>query len=140
MKIAIGSDHGGFDLKSQIIEALSKEGIFIKDMGTNSKDSVDYPIYGKAVGEVVASGECEYGIVICTTGIGISIAANKVKGIRCGIGFNDDAAKYMRLHNNANVISFGAKYTTLEEALNRIHIFISTDFEGGRHCRRVEML
>lgn len=140
MKIAIGCDHGGFDLKTSLVAELSKLGYEIVDCGTNSKESVDYPDFAAILGEKVSKNQVNFGILICTTGEGISISANKIKGVRCGIGYNDDVALMMRKHNDANVIAFGAKYTTLDEALTRVKIFLSTEFEGGRHARRVEKI
>ncbi len=112
----------------------------VEDVGTYTKDSCHYPIYGRAVGEKVASGECQYGVVVCTSGEGIAITANKVKGVRCGLAYNDDVARLMRQHNNANVIAFGQNYTTVEEGLRRVDIFLNTEFEGGRHQLRVDMI
>ena len=140
MKIAIGSDHGGFDLKAQLIPALIELGYEVIDCGTNSKESVDYPDFAVIVAENVKNKNADYGVLICTTGEGISMAANKIMGIRSGIAYNDDVASLMRKHNDANIISFGAKYVTFEEALTRIKIFVTTQFEGGRHLRRVEKI
>lgn len=137
MVIAIGSDHAGYMYKEAIKEYLEKQGHTIIDVGTNSVDSTDYPIYGRAVGESVASGKSNFGIVVCSSGEGISIAANKVKGVRCGLAYNDEVASLLRKHNNANVIGFGASFMKIEDVLRRIDIFLSTDFEGGRHERRV---
>ncbi len=140
LKIAIGSDHGGVDYKTEVIKYLESKGYQVKNVGTDSHDSCHYPIYGAEVGRAVASKECDFGIVICTSGEGIAIAANKIKGVRCGLGYNDEVSKLMRQHNNANVISFGAKFMSLEDVLRRIDIFLSTDFEGGRHEIRVNMI
>lgn len=140
LKIAIGCDHGGVDYKDEVVKYLLNKGYEVKDVGTNSHDSCHYPLFGKAVGEAVASKECDFGIVICTSGEGIAIAANKVKGVRCGLGYNDDVSRLMRQHNNANVISFGAKFMSLEDVERRIDIFLNTEFEGGRHAIRVEMI
>ena len=140
MKIAIGSDHGGYELKKEIIKHLEKQGHKLFDVGTNSTESCNYPIYGAEVGKAVASGECQFGIVVCTSGEGIAIAANKIKGIRCGIGYNDQVTQLMRQHNDANVISFGAKFMKKEDVLRRVDIFLNTDFEGGRHAIRVDMI
>lgn len=137
MKIAIGSDHAGYNYKQEIIKYLEGKGHKMIDVGTNSLESCDYPIFGRAVGEKVASKEADYGIVVCSSGEGICIAANKIKGIRCGLAYNDDVARLIRQHNNANVIGFGANFMKLEDVLGRIDIFLSTDFEGGRHERRV---
>ena len=140
MKIAVGSDHGGFEYKEQIIKHLVANGHEVVDVGTNSLDSCHYPIYGIEVGKKVASGECSFGVVICTSGEGIAIAANKIKGIRCGIGYNDEVSKLMRQHNDANVIAFGQKFMDLNDVLRRIDIFLSTPFEGGRHETRVNLI
>ena len=140
MKIAVGSDHGGLELKNAIKEHLQNLGHEVIDVGTYTKESCHYPIFGKAVANKVASKECEYGVVVCTSGEGISMAANKVKGVRCGLAYNDDVARLMRQHNNANVIAFGQNYTTTEEGLRRVDIFLNTPFEGGRHQTRVDML
>ncbi len=136
-KVSIGADHGGFFLKNAISESLKSEGFEVFDKGTFSTDSVDYPDYAKAVCDSINSGESEFGILVCTTGIGMSIAANKIKGIRAALVLNADAAKFSRLHNNANVICLGQKNTSLNDALNFVKIFAETDFEGGRHERRI---
>lgn len=140
MVIAIGCDHGGYQRKEEAKKHLMSLGHKVIDCGTNSIDSCDYPIYGRQVAERVASGAADFGVVICTSGEGIMMAANKVKGVRCGIGYNDEVAALMRQHNNANVISFGAKFMNKEEVLHRIDIFLTTDFEGGRHERRVNLI
>ena len=139
-KIAIGSDHGGLDLKEEVFKYLKANGYEVVDVGTHNHESCHYPVFGALVAELVATRQCEFGVVICTTGEGICMAVNKVKGARCGIGYNDDVARLMRQHNDANVIAFGAKYMKAEEVLNRIDIFLHTDFEGGRHQTRVDML
>ena len=140
MKIAIGSDHGGFELKEAIIKHLEKKGHKVFDYGTNSTDSCNYPLYGASVAKSVTSGESDYGIVVCTSGEGICISANKIKGIRCGIGYNDDDTKLMRQHNDANMIAFGEKFMKEKDVLRRVDIFLSTEFEGGRHALRVDMI
>ena len=140
MKIAIASDHGGFELKELIIRHLEEQGVDVNDMGCYDKSSCDYPVYGRAVAKAVADGSCEKGIVICTTGIGISITANKVKGIRCGIGYNDEVAKLLRNHNDANVIAFGAHYQNIDEIKKRVLTFISEPFLGERHQKRVDYI
>ncbi len=140
MKIAIGSDHGGVDQKEKIIAHLKSKGYEVVDVGTNSHDSCHYPLFGAEVGRKVASKECDFGIVVCTSGEGIAIAANKIKGVRCGIGYNDEVSRLMRQHNNANVISFGAKFMADEDVIRRVDIFLSTEFEGGRHQTRVDMI
>ena len=140
MLIAIASDHGGFALKETIKEYLRERGDKIVDLGTTSEESVDYPIYGKACGEAVASGKAERGIVICGTGIGISIAANKVKGVRCGLCTSVEMAELTRRHNNANVLALGGRTTEPQLALDIVKTFLDTEFEGGRHKRRTDML
>ena len=140
MKIAIASDHGGFALKETIREYLAGKGFEIEDLGTYSEESVDYPVYGKACAEAVASGRAERGIVCCGTGIGISIAANKVKGIRCGLCTSVEMAHLTRQHNNANMLALGGRTTAPELALAIVDEFFATEFEGGRHARRVAML
>ena len=140
MIIAIGCDHGGYQRKEEAKEHLKSLGHEVIDCGTNSLDSCDYPIFGRQVAELVSEGKANYGVVICTSGEGIMMAANKVKGVRCGLGYNDEVASLMRQHNNANVISFGAKFMNKEDVLRRIDIFLTTDFEGGRHERRVKLI
>lgn len=139
--IAIGSDHGGFELKEKVINHLKEQGMEVKDCGCYNKESCDYPKFGKAVGEAVASGECEKGIVICTTGIGISIAANKVKGVRAALCTDSLCARMTRLHNNANVLALGANIVGPGLALEIADVFLNTEFSGEeRHQRRIEML
>ena len=140
MKIAVGSDHGGLEYKNAIAEHLKELGHEVIDVGTYSLDSCHYPLYGAEVSRKVASKECQFGVVVCTSGEGISIAANKIKGVRCGIAYNDEVARLMRQHNDANVISFGQKFMALEDVLRRVDIFLNTEFEGGRHLTRVEMI
>ena len=140
MLIAIASDHGGFQLKETIRKYLAERGEKVVDLGTSSEESVDYPIYGKACGEAVASGKAERGIVVCGTGIGISIAANKVKGIRCGLCTSVEMARLTRLHNNANMLALGGRTTEPDLALQIVDTFLDTEFEGGRHKRRTDML
>lgn len=138
--IALGSDHGGFDLKERVKAYLDREGIPYQDYGCHSKESCDYPVFGKAAAEAVASGVCEKGIVICTTGIGISIAANKVQGIRCAHCADSLEAEMTRRHNDANMLAIGAGFTGKNLAERMVEVFLSTDFEGGRHERRVNKL
>lgn len=140
MKIVIGCDHAGFPLKEEVKQKLLKEGHEIIDVGTNSAESVDYPIYGRAVGEAVANGEAERGIAICGSGIGISIACNKVKGVRCALCTSVEMAEMSRRHNNANVIAMGARMIDKEIAFQMIDTWLTTDFEGGKHLRRINML
>ena len=140
MKIAIGCDHGGYLLKQDVLIWLEEHDYDIEDVGCYSRESVDYPIYGEKVGRLVASGEADYGIVICTTGIGISIAANKVKGVRCAHCTDSLSAEMTRRHNNANVLAMGAGLTGTNLALRMVEVFLNTEFEGGRHQRRVDLL
>lgn len=137
MKLSIGSDHAGYNYKQEIIKYLEGKGHTVIDCGTNSLDSCDYPIFGRAAAEKVANKEVDFGILVCSSGEGIMMTANKVKGVRAGLAYNDDVARLIRQHNNANMIAFGANFMKLEDVLRRIDIFLSTDFEGGRHERRV---
>lgn len=136
--IAIGCDHGGYELKCLVLKHLEERGLEYKDFGCYSKDSCDYPDFGRPAAEAVGSGECERGIVICTTGIGISIAANKIKGIRCAHCADALQAEMTRKHNNANMIAMGAGFTGKNMAERMVEVFLSTEFEGGRHQRRVD--
>ena len=138
MKIAIASDHGGFDLKEQVKVWLQEMGHEVEDFGCHSKESCDYPDFGAAAARAVASGQCERGIVICTTGIGISIAANKVKGIRCALCSEPWSAEMTRRHNNANMLAMGAGAVGPLLARRIVETFLTTEFEGGRHQRRVD--
>ncbi len=139
--IALGSDHGGFTLKQEIIAYLKKNNLEFKDFGCYSTDSCDYPTYGQAVAKAVAKGECEKGIVICTTGIGISISANKVKGIRAALCSDCFSAEATRLHNDANVLALGAAVIGKGLALKIVDIFLNTPFSGEeRHARRVKAI
>ena len=140
MKIALGSDHGGYALKCDIIQLLEKLGHTYKDFGCYSTESCDYPDFGEAAARAVASGEYDRGIVICTTGIGISIAANKVKGIRCAHCADSLEAEMTRRHNDANMMAIGAGFTGKNLAERMVEVFLTTDFEGGRHERRVNKL
>lgn len=140
MKISLGCDHGGYALKEHIKAYLESKGHEVVDCGTYSTDSCDYPIFGEAAARKVQSGECERGIVICTTGIGISIAANKVRGIRCAHCADTLEAELCRRHNNANMIAIGAGFTGPKLASAMVSAFLSTEFEGGRHARRVAMM
>lgn len=136
--IAIGSDHGGYDLKEKVIAHLEERGFACKDFGCPDKNSCDYPIFGAAVAKAVASGECDRGIVICTTGIGISITANKVKGIRCALCGDPVSARLTREHNDANVLAMGAAIIGERVALNIVDIFMDTPFSGEeKHQRRI---
>ncbi|WP_026526680.1 ribose 5-phosphate isomerase B [Butyrivibrio sp. VCD2006] len=136
--IALGSDHGGFDIKQVVIEHLKERGIEYKDFGTYDKNSCDYPIFGKAAAEAVANGECEKGIVICTTGIGISIVANKVKGVRCALCSEPHSARLTREHNDANVLAMGGALIGPDMAIDIVDTFLDTEFSGlEKHVRRI---
>lgn len=139
--IAIGSDHGGFELKQAIMKHLESRGLEYKDYGTYSADSCDYPVYGKAVAHAVADGECERGILICGTGIGISITANKVKGIRAALCGDCFSAEATRQHNNANILALGARVTGEGLALKIVDTFLDTPFSNDeRHIRRIAQI
>ena len=140
MKIAVASDHGGFLYKQKLIEYLHGKGYDVHDFGTNCEDSCDYPDYALPAAEAVASGECDRGILICSTGIGVSIAANKVRGIRCAHCHDTYSARYTRLHNDANMIAFGQKIIGEGLMLDIVDAFLHTEFEGGRHSRRVDKI
>lgn len=139
-KIAIGSDHGGFELKEKLINHYKNQGINFADLGTHSSDSCDYPDIADKMAESVLKGEVDLGILICGTGIGISIAANRHKGIRAAILYDDFTAEMARLHNNANIMVFGGRTMTFEDVVRRIDIFLKTKYEGGRHQRRLDKL
>ncbi len=138
--IAIGSDHGGYTLKQTVMEHLNERGVEFKDYGTYSTESCDYPDYGEKVARAVASGECEKGILICGTGIGISIAANKVPGIRAALCGDCFSAEMCRRHNDANILAMGERVTGPGLALMITDLFLDTPFDGGRHACRVEKL
>jgi len=141
MKIAIGSDHGGYDLKQKVIAYLEAQGNQCVDKGCYSKESCDYPEFGHAVGRAVAEGEAEKGIVICTTGIGISISANKIPGVRCALCADSFSAKMTRLHNDANVLALGAGILGENLALEIVDTFLGTAFSGeDRHQRRIDLI
>ena len=140
MKISIGCDHGALALKNKVVSHLEKQGHEVKDFGTYTPDSCDYPECAAAAARAVASGECEKGIVICTTGIGISITANKVKGIRCALCGDTLTASLTRQHNNSNVLALGAGITGPLLAEKIVTTFLNTEFEGGRHERRVNKM
>jgi ribose 5-phosphate isomerase B len=140
MKIAIASDHGGYELKENLKERLAKRAAEVIDLGTDSEAPVDYPAFGRACGEAVASGRADRGVVCCGTGIGISIAANKVTGVRCAVCVNAFMAELCALHNDANVIALGARVIGEREAGELVDLWLDTPFEGGRHQRRVDAL
>ncbi len=139
--IAIGSDHGGWALKQEVMKHLDARGLEYRDYGTYTEDSCDYPVYGKAVAHAVADGECEKGIIICGTGIGISITANKIKGIRAALCSDCFSAEMTRLHNDANILAFGARVVGPGLALKIVDIFLDTPFSGDeRHIRRINQI
>ena len=139
--IALGSDHGGYELKTAIIAHLKERGLEYKDFGCYDTQSCDYPVFGRAAAEAVSDGSCDKGIVVCTTGIGISIAANKVKGIRCALCTDTNLAKMTRLHNNANMLALGASAVTKEMAISIVDTFLDTEFSGEeRHQRRIDLI
>jgi ribose 5-phosphate isomerase B len=142
MKLAMGCDHGGFDLKAPLLDYLRQKHpeVTVMDMGTNSRDSVDYPDFGLAVAKAVSGKKADRGILICGTGIGISIAANKVKGIRAALVYNELTAEMSRKHNDANILCLGARTTEPEMAKKILEIWLTTDFEGGRHQRRIDKI
>ena len=140
MKVAIASDHGGLELKNKIADYLKQLGHTVMDYGTYSADSCDYPDFARPAAQAVAKGEAERGILVCTTGIGVSMVANKVKGVRCALCVNPDMAKMTRAHNNANVIAMGQKYVDLDTAKQIVDSFLNTPFEGGRHATRVNKI
>lgn len=138
--IAIGSDHGGVNLKETVKKFLEQKGLEYKDFGTNSTDSCDYPDYAKAVCDAVVAGECDKGILICGTGIGMSIAANKIKGIRAAHVTDTYSAAKTREHNNANVICLGERITGCDLALEIVNAYLNAEFMGGRHQTRVDKI
>ena len=140
MKIAIGNDHAAVEMKNEIKAYLESKGHEVINFGTDTSASCNYPEYGKAVGVAVASGEAECGVLICGTGIGISLAANKVKGIRAAVCSEPVSARLTKLHNNANIICFGARIVGIETAKAIVDAWLDTEFEGGRHQTRVDMI
>lgn len=140
MKIAIGGDHAGFEYKGRLIEYLESEGHVVQDFGPNSDDSVDYPDHVHPLTESVLDGSNEYGILICGSGNGVAITANKRSGIRAGLCWNTEVAELIRLHNDANVLCLPARFVSFDEALEMVKTFFSTNFEGGRHQRRVDKI
>ena len=139
-QIAIGCDHVGFELKTHIIEHLQSKGYGIKDFGTHSTERTDYPLFAKAVADAVTKGECEKGILVCGTGVGISIAANKVKGVRAVVCSEPYSALLSRAHNDTNILALGARVVGRDLALMIVDSWLGGEFEGGRHQRRVDML
>lgn len=140
MKLSLGCDHGGYLLKEEIKTYLLSLGHEVVDCGTNSLDSCNYPVFARAAAKKVASKECELGILICTSGEGVCMTANKVKGVRCGLVYNVDVAHLIREHNDANMMAIGAKFTSLETAKEYVDTFLNAKFEGGRHVLRVQLI
>lgn len=140
MKVAIGCDHAGFDYKDTIIRVLKKEGFEVLDKGTYSTDSVDYPDFVHPVADLVESGEAKFGVLICGSGNGVSMSANKHKNIRAALCWKNDIASLARLHNDANIISIPARFVSAKLARQMVRTFVNTEFEGGRHQRRVDKI
>lgn len=140
MKIAIASDHGGIDMKNALVEYFTQHGLNVTDLGTNSTDSVDYPDYADKMAQHILAKESDFGILICGTGVGISIAANRHKGIRAALIYNEFVAQMAKAHNNANIIVFGGRTMNVEDVKKYCEIFINTSFEGGRHQNRLNKL
>lgn len=140
MKIVIGSDHAGYELKSHIIKHLLNLGHEVFNKGTNSSESTDYPEYAHAVSNSVENGNCDFGIVICGSGNGVAITANKHQGIRAAVSWIPEIAKLARAHNDANVLSLPARFVTFEQAVEIVDVFLNSSFEGGRHKRRVDKI
>lgn len=140
MKIGIGNDHAAVDMKFEIVKYLEESGYEVINFGTDTNDSCDYPVYGEKVARAVANGEVDRGILICGTGVGISLAANKVKGIRAAVCSESVTARFSRLHNDANILAFGARIVGVETAKDIVNVWLNTEFEGGRHQRRVDLI
>jgi ribose 5-phosphate isomerase B len=137
MKIAIAADHAGFELKQRLRDRLSSQGHQVQDFGTDNGESTDYPDYAAVVARQVANGVADRGILVCSTGVGMSIAANKIQGIRAALGVQPDQVRLVRSHNDANLLAIGSKFTDEPTAQQLVDIFLETEFEGGRHARRV---
>lgn len=140
MKVVVGSDHGGFELKEVLSAHLKEKGFDVCDVGAYDTNSVDYPDIAEKACDKIVSGECEWGILVCGTGIGISMAANKVKGIRCALVSNEYSAEMTKRHNNANVLAFGGRVTGPDLAKNILDAYINAEFEGGRHQKRIDKI
>ena len=138
--IALGSDHGGYKLKEEVKKYLDEIGLEYKDIGTYNEDRVDYPIYAEEVAKSIQRKECDKGILICGTGFGVSIAANKFKGIRCASCWNEDVAKLLKEHNNANIIALPGRFLTVSQAIVILRAWIASEFQGGRHTERLQMI
>ena len=139
-KVAVGSDHAGYEAKARAAQVLASLGAEVSDLGAHSAQSVDYPDFGASVGRAVASGEADCGVLICGSGIGIAIAANKIAGVRAAVCWNEETARLARQHNDANVLCLGARFVEPELAGRMIRAFVETEFEGGRHQQRVDKL
>lgn len=140
MKIALASDRNGLDYKKRLITHLNEKGFSIVDVGTYDNVPCDTPVFAAKAARLVASGECKYGILLCATGTGMIMAANKIKGVLCGMGYADLVTKYMRQHNNANMIAFGQKHMGYEDVEHRVDIFLTTEFIGSHHAPRVQQI
>ncbi len=140
MKIGIGSDHAGYNYKEAIKKELIRQGYTVTDYGTNSTESADYPVFIRPVAEAVAEGVVERGIVLGGSGNGEAMVANRVPGVRCALCWNDETARLAREHNNANMLSLGERMISLEQALSIVDIWLNTEFEGGRHLRRIQLI
>jgi ribose 5-phosphate isomerase B len=140
MRVVLGADHGGYELKEAVRAHLEKQGFSVQDLGTHSSESVDYPEYGFAVGNAILGGEADLGIAICGTGLGISIAANKISGIRAVVCTETFSARMAREHNNANVLALGGRVVGVGLALDIVDIFLKTEFAGGRHAHRINLI
>ncbi len=140
IKVAVGCDHGGFILKESVVSTLERLGAEVVDLGCYDESSVDYPVYGEKVARSVASGECALGVIMCGTGIGISIAANKVRGVRAAVVTNTYMAKLTKNHNNANIIALGGRVISPDEAAAIVEAWYTAEYEGGRHQRRLDMI
>ena len=138
--IAIGGDHGGYKLKEEIKKYLNEIGVEYEDVGSYSEERTDYPIYAKAVGERVSSGQCDKGILICRSGNGVTIVANKFKGVRAGLVINEEAARFAKSDDNVNVITISGDNTSKEETIKIIRMWLATEFKGGRYQERIEMI
>lgn len=138
--IVIGCDHGGYKLKEEVKRYLIEKGIECEDVGTYSEESVNYPEYAAKVAEAVSSKKADTGIVICRSGIGVSMVANKFKGVRCAPCYEETTAKFSRMHNNANILALGADYVSVNEAICIVRMFLATPFEGGRHQDRIDLI
>ena len=140
MKIAIAADHAGFLLKEKLRDSLKREGHELVDLGTTSEESTDYPDFAAAVAHEVADGRAERGLLVCSSGVGMSIAANKISGIRAALGTNPEEVRLTRAHNDANILTLGAKFIGAEDAGKLVDVFLKTGFDGGRHSRRLDKI